>query len=853
MRHPCTYRFIHIHSVRFLLVCLTGLVGYLQTAYSAEPIEKRITVSLPTPPVTGWRFYDHQIATTLTVAGNVESVRELVVSLYPNHGNHPSEAETSPLADVTVALKSPGAYEVKFDKVPFGMYTLRVTAKDRNGSSALVLEELVSMIHHAPPQAAADAWVWGLDSHADRNDRRYDIDLPSLREAGANWSRMEFLWRDITDENGTPNFSHHDIVVNEAAKYGIHYFGLLNTTAKHAELVPGADWGSPPKLDAWEQWCRQVFTHFKGRITHYEIWNEPDGYAFWWFAPGVSRPEYHTKLVKIAARVAREISPDIKIMAPSLTPIGRAYLRQMIEAGAFDEIDILSCHSATGRHPKSFWKQLLSMLKQRYPDRTFSVWSTESAPWCGLFLANFAETSPQAYFHYVDRDKGTDPGNAEHNNGLVKNNGTPKDAYIRFQNLAARYSGSQYIGRALSGRDVQAYLFRRDGVYTLAVWTQQDVDAPTVEKQISLPELKNTSVEVFDALGNPVSPDRGIHLVGFDPVSVVHLPAENPLVLDACVNCLDDYTKVSPTQPVELNFTFYNPTGKTVQYELSLAPPKNWNCERTQIRCTVEPGKILRETLKAELDRNSDSGDSHIDATLTVNGHTIPKRFGPFWIENPLRIHRVRIDDFEKGNHWITDQSLDIHSLRSDEGVARKANNLQKLTREVGVRFVSAPVRSGRKAGRFSFAWNRPETGWSWMAANYLLRKPVSLPGIPTEIRFHAYMKNPNVEFPITVLAKFIDSTGQHFHIEGGGEIYWSGWREFSIVIPSFLGEGYIHSWYGDVKDKQIHYPLKFEGLVLNLPPARFIANFPPDKPEYHGFVVIDDIEIDYYKESSSR
>ncbi len=36
--------------------------------------------------------------------------------------------------------------------------------------------------------------------------------------------------------------------------HAIRLFGCLTTTARHAEVVPGGEWGSPPKLDAYETW-----------------------------------------------------------------------------------------------------------------------------------------------------------------------------------------------------------------------------------------------------------------------------------------------------------------------------------------------------------------------------------------------------------------------------------------------------------------------------------------------------------------------------------------------------------------------------------------------------------------------
>ncbi len=828
-------------SGRFFIDDVSVSAGPSSTA--GMGLDQLIAVTLPVRPVLGWRFYDHLFKMDLTFRGNLTAAVNVKFELFQNRLNFPAEAEKTATKSISITPPTDGKYLAKFEGVPFGGYLFRVTAVGKDGKTAVLQEEPVAMIHREPKQASPDEWVWGMDTHADRNDRRWDIDIPSLKEMGANWARIEFLWRDITDEKGTPNFSHHDLVVNEAAKRGIRLFGCLTTTARHAEVIPGGGWGSPPKLDAFEAWCRQVMGHFKGRIFNYEILNEPDGYAFWWFGKGMGRAEWQGEMIKIAAKVAKEISPDIHVMGPSLTVIGVPYFRRLVEAGAFDGIDDISGHLGAARHPRSYFKQLQRILAERYPGRRFTWWSTESGNWDRAFLANFAEPDPVRMFHYVDRDKGTEAGNYEHNNGLIKAWGTPKEAYIKYQNMVRCFANSRYIGRALVAKGVEGYLFERKGIFTVGLWSEN-----SEMKIIDLPELQDKGVSVTDTVGNPV-PERPLPVRDIlDPMILVGVPRTSDIVLDASINCRNDYTMAGPDKAVKLSFTFQNLSDHRQKYELDLQPPKGWSISRTKIIQEVDVGKTAEAEARADIPADSDSEDVWIEGTLKEDGKTVKKRFGPIWVVNKLRLMHFLVDDFEGPNKWVFPEQIDVHTAGDDWGVRRKGKNLNESIEVNRISQVTMPVFSGRRAGRFDFGWKRPKEGWNWMACTFAPARPIELPGEPVELRMKVYMEDINTFYPITILARFVDSTGQVFQIEGGGEIYWTGWREFRMTLPSRLGDGYIHSTWGGAKDGKIHYPVKFAGFVFNLPPKWAITYMPENCPRVKEYLVLDDIEIVSYR-----
>ena len=809
------------------------------------PLRERIGVELPPPGPMGRWHHDNTIAMPLRFCGSMDAAKSLEAALFINHGNHADEAESEPIQELMITPDGSGRCMATFEDVPFGMYTFRVLAAGEDRAYEVLAEDLVAMTHRTPSAADPNAWVWGIDGHADRNDRRIDLELGPLTEAGANWTRMEILWRDIVDDSGEPDFSHHDKVVAEASARNIRVFAVLTTTARHATAVKDAGYGCPPKLDAYEQWLRKVFTHFAGRVDHFEILNEPDGYSFWWFAPGSGRAAWQSEMIKIAARVAREVSPEIRVMGPSVTVIGRPYFQRLIDDGAFDEIDDITHHAGGWRHPRDFHQQLRRMLAERYPGRTFRWWSTEGGNWDGAMLASFAEAEPVRLFKYTIRDKGSSRESWEHNNGLVKLYGTPKEAFIGHQNMARCFAGSRYVGRALAARGLEAYLFERDGVLTLGFWSEDGR-----VRSIALPEAAEQGAAAIDWLGNPLAADAH---TGEWPVPrrdrpsvVVGVGRPSDVALDASVNCSGDYARATPVKPVELVFAFENLLDASQRYELELVPPAGWALSHERLAVEVEPGAVVRSApVLAEIPHDSDSGDVWIDGVLSANGRRIAKRFGPIWVVNELRLRHVMVDDFENGGRWAYPGQVDVHTAQLDaDGNVRSERDLSALVAENGFSVVSDPVYAGKSAGRFDFGWTRPADGWGWMACTFELAEPATLPGEPVELRMKVFMPECERQYPTTLLAKLEDAEGEVFLIEGGGEIYWRGWRQFRLTIPSRLGDGYVHSVWGAAGNRRLDPPVRFRGLVFNQPPNGAITHFPADQPATRAWLAFDDIEI---------
>lgn len=166
-------------------------------------------------------------------------------------------------------------------------------------------------------------------------------------EEPIDWHRPEFLiepsedaWIDFLNQNG------------------IEVALVLNfwDKANHPD-------GWPPEVESrftteeefvrYLEYVRFVVTHFKGRITYYDLWNEPDNNG--------SRIQYieptnFIELIRRTAPVIHEIDPEAKIMVGSVSYLSRSftqdYLFQLVGSDVMPLIDVIAWHPMFSTSPE---------------------------------------------------------------------------------------------------------------------------------------------------------------------------------------------------------------------------------------------------------------------------------------------------------------------------------------------------------------------------------------------------------------------------------------------------------------------------------------------------------------------
>ena len=179
--------------------------------------------------------------------------------------------------------------------------------------------------------------------------------------------RQQFPWADI-EISGKGNFqdcrngpcidawAKYDNIVELAEQHGINVIARLDAPPKWAQTTPG-DFAPPANFDDYGDYVAAVADRYKGRVTHYQLWNEPNNYPEWGELP--VNPEDFTKLLCTAYRRIKEVDPNAKVLAPALTPTislepgpgpgtglnDFIFLQRMYDAGAGQCFDIMSAQA----------------------------------------------------------------------------------------------------------------------------------------------------------------------------------------------------------------------------------------------------------------------------------------------------------------------------------------------------------------------------------------------------------------------------------------------------------------------------------------------------------------------------
>lgn len=187
-----------------------------------------------------------------------------------------------------------------------------------------------------------------LDRGVFEPERAYD----KLGRIGVKWVRLQSGWARTEKTPGVYDFAWLDDIVDNLISRGMRPWfclcygnGLYDDAAKE---IFGAV-GCPPvytaeQRDAWRRYVTAAASHFKGRVRHFEVWNEPDGQHCW--KKGVSATEYGQFVIDTAAAL-RAGNPDAYVIGGSIFTSPVPYLQEALAAGIGDVIDAVTFHEYT--------------------------------------------------------------------------------------------------------------------------------------------------------------------------------------------------------------------------------------------------------------------------------------------------------------------------------------------------------------------------------------------------------------------------------------------------------------------------------------------------------------------------
>ncbi|MBK8255180.1 MAG: beta-galactosidase [Polyangiaceae bacterium] len=176
-----------------------------------------------------------------------------------------------------------------------------------------------------------------------------DVGHDATEAASLGWVRIDLNWFQCEPTQGNYDFALLDQVVDAAVARNLKVLAVIGygpSWASSADPMGDGSINDVPIDGTYPAFVTAVVNHFQDRVSHYELWNEPNLEQF--FEGSIS--DYTTRILVPGAAAVHSACPSCKVVAPGLASIGSEY-DQWLDASlaaAKDQIDIVSGHIYAG-------------------------------------------------------------------------------------------------------------------------------------------------------------------------------------------------------------------------------------------------------------------------------------------------------------------------------------------------------------------------------------------------------------------------------------------------------------------------------------------------------------------------
>ena len=384
----------------------------------------------------------------------------------------------------------------------------------------------------------------------------------SLNKLGVKWARCQTGWNRCETEKGQYDFKWLDEVVDNLIAVGIQpwfnvgYGNALYTPgAKNDSAVGWIPENNEEAREGWKYFVNALAIHYKGRVAHYEIWNEPNVTPFW--RPGKPTPEAYVAFIKRTATVLRTIIPDVVIIGGGFGGFPTDFLKECLKYGLAQYVNKISIHPYMLIPEKDYQQQVMlwrELLSHQLP--TPDLWQGEcgcpSTDYSVGALSNFKWTESRqarwllrrvindlrmglemtSWYHTCDQ-KGYRLSDYPENKsgayfGLLRmDDYTPKPSYFAYQTMCTLFDSQTHTSDSATiifnasedtdTRVIDKAVFSRHGYLIIAYWLSIDVHEDMEERAISITISVQQGLEIsklvlIDPLNGEVLQLEGIQV-----------------------------------------------------------------------------------------------------------------------------------------------------------------------------------------------------------------------------------------------------------------------------------------------------------------------------------------------------
>jgi len=334
-----------------------------------------------------------------------------------------------------------------------------------------------------------------------------------LWDTGTNWARIEPEPGMLADPAGWEGPARRiERYVTYAEEHDpearvIYTLGMTPEWAGPDRTLPPGD------RDDWRRYVRAVAERFRGRITHWEIWNEANISRFW-----QGSMDELVELTRIASEELRATDPGNVVIAPDFTTVNR--FEEFLASGGGEYVDVLAFHEYPSLRPEDSVPLIVG-----YRDAAAAhgmgdapLWNTEGAVAydLGMVLDDDTASGATARALIVQWASGVENFNwyawdiyEDRSRRFValSESETPDDyagitpAGIAYRQTAEWLTGAHMVGGAVSGPLWSIELERTGAAAAWIVWSTSDTETLTLPTTWDGARVHHLSGETTEAPG----------------------------------------------------------------------------------------------------------------------------------------------------------------------------------------------------------------------------------------------------------------------------------------------------------------------------------------------------------------
>ena len=359
-----------------------------------------------------------------------------------------------------------------------------------------------------------------------------------------------FTWKNIEPEQGKFDFRFADKTVDTAAKYGIRVLPVLGNSDfiivdEKTDKATWPSWIEPlcrkekksgawqvdikiPPVELWRKYIRAVATHFKGRITHYEILNEGCGYL---------SPDIYMEFLKAAYEEIRMADSAAKIIGFCATAdrggelegfLGECYKRGGLAYADFVSFHPYESYSLSSDVPADKQIDLMKTMLAKANKKDKGLWMTEL-----YYLTDkkqdqdrgLCQPQDTAQRYLTDLGEGVQQSMplwgpftfkrfraAHFNTSYARTNEHPSASISIYNTLTRLFEGAKPAKKFRWSNDTICYIYERNNKLIAAFWNYSK--AKGLRLKLAVPD---NNIQLYDLFGNNLAINNGNILITAAP------------------------------------------------------------------------------------------------------------------------------------------------------------------------------------------------------------------------------------------------------------------------------------------------------------------------------------------------